>query len=82
MVYPQNKYFKTLDLSPVNEFKGRSTDMIEMKVVVNVVHLKIQLSPGVSNDDSFNSRDVICVEFPHIWSSFFLWKCWLLLKNE
>ena len=78
MVYPHDHYLKTFDLSPVMEFKGRSTHVIEVKAIV--LHVKIQLSIEVDDDHSSYCRYVIRVKFTQIWSRFFQGKRWLLLQ--
>ena len=67
MVDSQNYYLNAFNLSPVNKFKGRPTDMIKVKGVI--IHFKQQLVVFVSNEHSRNGRHVVRVKFAQIWRS-------------
>ena len=67
MVDSQNYYLNAFNLSPVNKFKRRPTDIIKVKGVI--IHFKQQLVVFVSNEHSPNGRHVVRVKFTQIWRS-------------
>ena len=80
MVDSQNYYLNAFNLSPVNKFKGRPTDMIKVKGVI--IHFKQQLFVFVSNKHSPNGRHVVRVKFTQIWCSLVQWNRWMSLEMK
>lgn len=79
VIYSHYGNHKTIYLSSVNEFKGRSFDVIQTKNMV--VHGKSHFSLVVPDDDSPNGGYIICEKLSQIRSRLLLLDSFLLLKN-